>query len=131
MDAHNGYDRCICSSGLIQWCEAGQYSVSDMLGQVAARDRKLIAAIDDLAGEHGVEFKPNHRGRWRFFFLDERGEVDRREEQQALFLGGSTGKKGTWDEESRSYAKRWPPRYRPSGRNLERRGFRAIIRRLG
>src|SRR5512138_1105983 len=36
-NAINMYDRCIMTVGLIQWCEAGQYSVSDMLGALEAK----------------------------------------------------------------------------------------------
>ena len=105
--AINMYDRGILSSGLIQWIEAGQYSVSDMLGKVAAVDRRLIAPVDEIADASGLTFKKNRRNRWRFFYLDARGEVDLRSEQQSMFLYRSTGKKGTWDDASRIYAKRW------------------------
>lgn len=106
-DAYNGYDTCICTSGVIQWCERGQYSVSDMLGRVVEHDRQLISPVDEVADEGGLTFKRNRRGRWRFFFLDARGEVDRTDEQRQMFLLSSTGKRGTWDDESRAYAKRW------------------------
>lgn len=106
-DAYNGYDRCISTSGLIQWCEAGQYSVSDMLGKVAEKARELIAPVDVLAESSNLSFKKNARGRWRFFFLDERGEVNRRNEQRQMFLLNSAGKRGTWDDTSREYSKKW------------------------
>lgn len=106
-DAYNGYDVCISTSGLIQWCERGQYSVSDMLGKAAEHDRQLITTVDKMCDESGLTFKKNGRGRWRFFFLDERGEVDRRDEQRQMFHLNSNGKKGTWDDESKAYAKKW------------------------
>lgn len=106
-DAYNGYDVCISTSGLIQWCERGQYSVSDMLGKVADQNRQLIASVDKKCDESGLTFKKNARGRWRFFFLDERGEVDRKDEQRQMFQLNSNGKKGTWDDESKEYAKNW------------------------
>jgi hypothetical protein len=106
-DAYNGYDVCISTSGLIQWCERGQYSVSDMLGEAAEKNRSLIKSVDDQASASGLTFKKNARNRWRFFFEDERGEVDRREEQRQMFLLHSDGKQGTWDEESKLYAKKW------------------------
>jgi hypothetical protein len=106
-DAYNGYDRCICTSGLIQWCEAGQYSVSDMLGAVAERDRALIASVDAYAATKGVDFKKNARGRYRFVFRDQRGEVSDTHEQKQLFWLRSGGKRGTWDAESKEHAKGW------------------------
>jgi hypothetical protein len=106
-DAYNGYDRCVCTSGLIQWCEAGQYSVSDMLGAVARRDPALIKPVTDLIKELGFEFRANSKGQWRFWFRDARGEVNVLQEQQQLFLLNSNGKKGSWDEPSKKYAKRW------------------------
>jgi hypothetical protein len=106
-DAYNGYDRCICTSGLIQWCEAGQYSVSDMLGAAAETNRALIASVDAFAAKVGVDFKKNARGRYRFVFRDQRGEVSDSNEQKQLFLLRSNGKRGSWDAESKAHAKGW------------------------
>jgi hypothetical protein len=107
FDAYNGYDRCVCTSGLIQWCEANQYSVSDMLGVVAGRNLPDIRALDPALDASNAEFKKNARGRWRFFFRDERGEVDRLPEQQQLFLLHSSGHRNSWDNASREHAKLW------------------------
>ena len=74
--AYNGYDRCISTSGLIQWCEAGMYAVSDMLGVAAGRGLSAISELDEALAAANVEFKKNAKGNWRFFFKDERGEVD-------------------------------------------------------
>lgn len=105
--AYNGYDRCISTSGLIQWCEAGQYSVSDMLGLVAERG---LSAIDELAPAlkaSNASFLKNGKGKWRFVFNDSRGEVDRIEEQKQLFLLSSSGLIGSWDEQSKAHARLW------------------------
>lgn len=106
-NAINMYDKCICTVGAIQWCEGGQYSVSDMLGVVRERDASLLNPLAGVMREANVTFAKNARGRWRFFFQDGRGEVDRVEEQRQLFLLHSTGQKGSWDDESKAYAKRW------------------------
>jgi hypothetical protein len=106
-DAYNGYDRCVCTSGLVQWCEAGQYSVSDMLGTVAERAPTLVKPLDLLCLDLGFEFHKNRKGQWRFHFRDGRGEVNTLQEQQQLFLKDSNGTVGTWDEASKAYAKRW------------------------
>jgi putative peptidoglycan binding protein len=105
-NAINMYDRCVVSVGLIQWCEGGQFSVSDMLGVAAAQSKSLLAPLTGVMGLAGVEFKQNSRGRWRFFFQDTRGEVDRLAEQQQLFLRGP-GSKGSWTDTNREYAKAW------------------------
>lgn len=105
-NAINMYDRCIVTVGLIQWCESGQYSVSDMLGFAMARDRSLLAPLEHVMAVANVEFKKNAKGRYRFFFRDDRGEVDRTEEQRQLFLACS-GRKGAWTPEARDWAKKW------------------------
>jgi putative peptidoglycan binding protein len=106
-NAINMYDRCICTVGLIQWCEGGQYSVSDMLGKLQADHPNALRAIDHVREECGLIFKKNGKGRWRFHFTDARGEVDRTEEQQQMFFGSASGKKGSWSDGSRELAKRW------------------------
>lgn len=105
FDAINMYDRMIVSVGLIQWGEAGQYSVSDMLGQVIKRDPMLLAPLTPALKQAGATFQTNAKGRYRFF----RGgnEVDTVQEQQRLFLLNSDGTKGMWDNESKAYAKLW------------------------
>jgi len=106
-DAFNGYDVCISTSGLIQWCERAQFSVSDMLGVVAERGLPDIKQLDEALAASNAVFKKNARGRWRFHFLDERGEVDREDEQKQLFLLNSNGSRGSWDDESKAHAKLW------------------------
>lgn len=106
-DAWNGYDACGWTSGLIQWCERGQYSVSDMLGAVAARDQGMLYSVDTYAKSVGVVFKQNAKGRWRFFFTDSRGEVDSLAEQLQLFYRQGDGTQGTWTDKTKAYAKGW------------------------
>jgi Putative peptidoglycan binding domain/Protein kinase domain len=108
LDGYNGYDRMIVSVGVIQWGEAGQYSVSDLLGAVSKADPfGLSKALAPALSASDAVFKPNARGRWRFHFRDGRGEVDRVEEQRQLFLLHSDGHVGTWDDASRAHAKLW------------------------
>jgi hypothetical protein len=104
--AINMYDRMILTVGVIQWGEAGQYSVSDMLGCVAKKSPTLMAPMREAFELSKTIFMPNKKGNYRFFFED-RQEVDTIEEQQRLFLGSSNGLKGTWDDESKVYAKTW------------------------
>lgn len=106
-NSYNGYDRCISTSGLIQWCEAGMYAVSDMLGVVAERGLPALFELNEALSAANAEFKKNAKGSWRFHFLDERGEVDSIQKQQQLFLLNSNGLKGNWDDASKAYAKLW------------------------
>lgn len=108
--AINMYDVGIVSSGLIQWIEHGQYSVSDMLGKVAQTDRALLKPVTDMCLATGYDFHTNDKGRFRFFdrkVAIAMSEVDTTAEQQKLFLLNSNGLKGTWDPASKSYAKKW------------------------
>lgn len=104
--AINMYDSCILSSGLIQWCEA-HYLVSSMLGAVAEKDPALLAPLDDALRASSALFKKRSDGKWRFFFINKRGEVNSAVKQQSLFLGGSNGLLGSWSEESILHAKTW------------------------
>lgn len=105
-NAVNMYDTCILTVGLIQFCER-YYLVSDMLGKLAVDDLELIAPMNPVLQASGAHFVPNHRKRWRFFFKDDRGEVDRPDEQKQLFLLHSSGKRGSWDPASTDHAKYW------------------------
>ncbi len=106
-DAINMYDRCVLTAGIIQWCEGGQYSVSDLLGSVRLALGEMPAPLQAQCDQTNVTFTLNKKGRWRFFYHDTRGEVDTLGEQKSLFLLRSTGLKGTWDAESKAYAKGW------------------------
>ena len=106
-DAFNGYDVCGWTSGIIQWCELSQYSVSDMLGAAAKESLQSIQPFLSKAEQAGLSFKKNAKGRWRLHFEDERGEVDRKQEQLQLFYLDGNGTKGTWHKENRQNALEW------------------------
>lgn len=113
-DAYNGYDKCACTLGVIQWCDRGQFSVCDMLGHTAEADISLIQPVLEWCRELGVEFRQNARGRWRYFVVHSSGsdalplgEVDRPSEQDKLYRLRSSGHRGTWDERSIAHAKKW------------------------
>jgi len=104
--AINMYDRMIISVGAIQWGEAIQCSVSNMLGGVAT-----TVGIDWLLSElrpaldmTGAVFKKNSSDQWRFFV--DGVEVKTLEQQKQLFLGCS-GRTGAWTPEAKERAKTW------------------------
>jgi hypothetical protein len=78
-----------------------------MLGAVAEKDPGLLAPLDDALRASSALFKKRSDGKWRFFFADKRGEVNSAVKQQSLFLGGSSGLLGSWNEESTLHAKMW------------------------
>jgi len=108
FDAFNGYDSCGWTSGIIQWIEKGQYSISDMMGVAAEKDAILVTSFLAMGLQYGLSFKRNAKGQWRLFFSDARGgEVNTYDEQKQLFYLHGDGTKGTWDDESKQYARKW------------------------
>jgi hypothetical protein len=104
-DAVNMYDRCILSVGLIQWCEAGQYSVSSLLGRCLELDTFLFEALLKKFPAEGITFKKNPAGQYRFYMKGQ--EVNTLPLQRTLLLGGpEIGAKGTWTPEAKEYAKK-------------------------
>jgi hypothetical protein len=104
-DSVNAYDRCILTLGLLQFCEAGQYSASDLLGAIATSSPFLLDPLKPALAQANARFDRNEKGRYRFFFLDPRGEVDTVQEQHQLFQFHSDGT--TWDDASKAYGKLW------------------------
>lgn len=107
-DLVNMYDRGIVSLGAIQWIEAGQFTVSSMLGFVVDKcgPDVVLGPLSQALISSNATFKKNQRGQWRFFFLDERGEVDTLKKMQDLFLK-CDGRVGSWSEEAKLHAKTW------------------------
>lgn len=107
-DAFNGYDGCGWTSGVIQWIEKNQYSVSDMLGLVFSKDAELVRSVLDLAKGCGYSFGLCG-GKYRFCASPTVGVnvVDSYGEQQILFYRNSTGKKGSWQAEDKNWARMW------------------------
>jgi len=105
-DACNFYDRCICSVGLVQYCEAAYYLVSNLLGYILSKNPGLIAPLQPALDASNAEFKQKVGGKWRFHFKNG-NEVDDRGEQERLFLLNSTGLRGSWDQASKDHVKLW------------------------
>ncbi len=107
-DAYNGYDAAISSVGLIQFTEINQFNVSNLLGEVAENcgiDAVLIPLKPALELTNST-FKKNPQGKWRFSFLDARGDVINSEKTRELFLGCS-GHKDAWTSETIARTKLW------------------------
>jgi hypothetical protein len=108
-DAINMYDSAILSSGLIQWIEAGQFSVSGMLGAVHdARGGSSLSALKPALELADAEFSKRD-GKWRFYVGGRSRPselVDTIDEQRMLFCMGS-GEKDTWTASNKLYAKTW------------------------
>lgn len=107
-DSINMYDRGIISVGLIQWIEAGQYNVSNMLGSIIEKRGPdfVLPYLEPALSLCNATFKKNSKNQWRFFFNDERGEVDSVKKTQDLFLG-CDGNVGSWNDDVKNQAKLW------------------------
>lgn len=107
-DAVNMYDSMIISVGIIQWAERSQYCVSDMLGKVAEAlgEQYVLDCLAPALKASNATFHKNAKGKWRFFFIDSRGEVDTDVKQRELFLK-SSGEVGEWSEAAKAHAKIW------------------------
>lgn len=103
FDAINMYDRMICTVGLIQWGDAGQFSVCDMLGEVAQRDPSALTYLSDYVSKRGYSFKKTSFG-WRFVKSDGT-PVTTIPLQQELYLNGCDGKKGSWREDQKEWTR--------------------------
>lgn len=104
FDAFNGYDSCGWTSGIIQWIEKGQYSISDMMGNVILVNPALAEPFTWRAEACGYTFS-NATGKYRF--NGPAGLVDTYAEQKQLFYVHGDGTKGTWDDGTKLYARQW------------------------
>lgn len=107
LDSINMYDKCSLSIGVSQACETPWFLTSMLVGAIAEKDLGLLAPLAPALAASNAEFKQTARGKWRFHFKDDRGEVDAGAEQKALFLLHSDGTKGTWDAASKAHGKLW------------------------
>lgn len=108
-DAYNGYDKCICTSGLIQWCDrAPFFLVCKMLGAVADRDVALLAPVLEHISPRGYTFGRTADGRWLFWHTSDGDLVNTQDKQRTLYLGGSSGLRGAWmSSGQKQVAKEW------------------------
>jgi len=104
FDSINSYDRAIISVGILQLAEI-YYLTSTLLGKIAERDLALLDPLKPALAQASAGFKLNSKKQMRFFLKG--GEVTSTTQQQRLFHLRSNGLKGSWDEESKNYAKLW------------------------
>lgn len=107
-DAYNGYDKCICTSGLIQWCDrAPLFLVCRMLGATAEVDVALLAPIIEYINGRGYTFGQLASRAWRFWKTSGGDIVDTQYKQQELYFGGASGQKGQWSSAQKQVAREW------------------------
>ncbi len=109
INAINAYDVCIMSLGFTQWCDKF-FLATNLLGYIQEHhsdpefvNKQLVVPLQLSK----ATFKKNSKGQYRFFFLDERGEVNTNEKQRQLYFNGSSGKKGEWSNDQKTHAKQW------------------------
>ena len=106
-DSINMYDKCTVSIGMNQACETPWFLTTKLIAAIAEAQPALLDPLKPALDASNAVFKRTSRGRWRFHFLDHRGEVDAGAEQKGLFLLNSDGTKGSWDDESKAHGKLW------------------------
>lgn len=106
-DAINMYDGQIVSSGLIQFIERAQFSVSQMLG--ASMDEPYAEEFLRFVKSKNASFTRGAYGRYRFLLMAPPvpTPVENLSTQRRLFYLNATGEKGSWDDASRQHAKEW------------------------
>ena len=106
-DAYNGYDRCICTSGLIQWCDrAPSFLVCGVLGKAAESNPDLLIPMHAVLEKYGYTFKLAPGNGYRYFTTSG-GLIGTPEAQQRMFFGSCTGAKGQWIPDCMVRAREW------------------------
>lgn len=112
----NMYDRCKLSAGLIQFCEAGMFGVSNLLSylfsQTSVNQETLLAKqrFNAYLRSRGYSFVYNSAlGIRRFTDLSNSPPtlVLTSESMDHLFFGGSSGSFGRWTEEQKLVARKF------------------------
>jgi hypothetical protein len=108
FDSINMYDKCIISVGIIQWCEANYFGVSQMLSEFCKKhgrnelDLAFVKIYEHLGYNCWAADKIGD-----FNFIDKSGnKINTIEKQQQFFLG-CDGKIGSWNENAKKLASIW------------------------
>lgn len=101
-DAVNMYDRCVLTVGVIQYCEAVM-AFSRMLGYCASHGDldSINDSLSNLPIPLSLTLKSNS---WAFTKSDGTPITDNNLRRE-VFLGGSTGFKGQWENDQKDFAK--------------------------
>ena len=107
FDSINMYDRCVLSSGVLQFCDAKYFGTTDLLGAAAETDEtSVLSALTPALSASGASFKKNDKGKWRFF-ISSNVEVNTETLQRQLYFDGCSGKKEKWTAAGKHRAKTW------------------------
>lgn len=105
LDAINMYDRCIMTASYIQWCDAAQMSVCDMLGVISKAGVSIEPVESAAHGAHG-KAKLAWVSPAKFRWVMPNGElVDTGYEQRQIYFNGASGLQGQWPESNKAYAR--------------------------
>jgi hypothetical protein len=103
-NALNMYDSCILTMGLIQWCDAAYFAVTDMLSACFQHDPSLLDPLQPAMTKSGALFVPTDKG-YRFKLGS--SLVITRSKQIELYFRGASGEKGGWSKVASDHARLW------------------------
>lgn len=103
INAYNGYDSCISSVGLIQYCNKYRL-VERMLGACIDYEYENLNHINSFLSllPTPVQMKKNRIGKWSYFM--ENVEVSSEPLMRKMFFNGSSGLKGEWNKQDENHA---------------------------
>lgn len=104
FDAINMYDRCVVSVGLVQLCDVASLFLStQLLGRFSEVDGPLLQSWLDELPIKATVIKVGSS--YRLKMVGDHVVADK-QDQEKLYLGGSTGLKGQWTPGEKDHAKR-------------------------
>jgi len=108
-NAINCYDAGLVSVGAIQFIDAGQFNVCNMIGKVAdycglEKINEIFDPVFKLTNAKFIKINPTS---WRFYH-PQHGIISTANQQKLLYFGDSNGNaKGTFDDKKKTLAKTW------------------------
>ena len=108
-NAINCYDAGLVSVGAIQFIDAGQFNVCNMVGLVAEQCGidKVNEVFEPVFKLTNAKFIQSGKGTWRFFH-PQTGIVTTAAQQKLLYFGDANGNaKGTFTDKKKTLAKTW------------------------
>jgi hypothetical protein len=107
LDCVNMYDSCVCSTSMVQLCDASYFLTTSLLGYIADNigPTAVTGPLSEALKSSGATFKKVENV-WRFQFLDKRGRIVNSNMQRELYLKG-TGLRNSWSADQKRHAKLW------------------------